>query len=358
MTKRMPKVVLILLCVIVNTVQLNAQPLSYESGVRSEIDAYVHEVMDEFGLPGVALAIIKDEEVLHKNFYGYASVEHRAPISEASIFRVYSLTKPVVAVGLFQLIEQGKLSLDDHVSKYVPALPDSWKGRQIKHLLTHSSGLPDVPSFPEIQNLSESETKSLVFSDALTSELGAIYEYNQTNFWLLQEVIEQITNESLADFIISNQFGVAPDTVFFSSDSRDIIPHRVTAYFPFTKGYTTIDHPYTQGDYTHAMNGLNITLDEFIRWNNKLLANELIRIGTRQEMWRPFPYAQSSKLFTYGWDKHVVNSRESFGFSGSLVTAYRIFPAENYSIIFLANGMGSFFDIEEIMNRLADITYK
>lgn len=338
--------------------QLNGQPIAKDTLVSASIDEYVHEAMNEFGLPGVALAVIRDGDVVHKNFYGYASLEHRAPIHEESIFRVYSLTKPIVSVGIFQLIEQGKLSLEDPVSQYVSSLPESWKGRQIKHLLSHSSGLPDIPSFPEIQNLSESEATSQAFSSMITSKPGATYEYNQTNFWLLKEIVEKIQGEPLEDFIITNQFGAAPDTVFFSSDSRDIIPHRVTAYFPFTKGYTTIDHPYTQGDYTFAMNGLNITLDEFIQWNNKLLSDKLIRNDTRLEMWEPFPYTESAKLFAYGWDKHVVNSRESFGFSGSLVTAYRIFPEEDYSIIFLANGLGTFFDIEDIVNRLADISYK
>ena len=295
---------------------LMGQPAANSTALNKDIDAYVNDVMATFGIPGVALAVIKDGTVAHKQYYGYANLEHRVPMSEESIFRVYSLTKPVVSVGVFQLIEQGTLRLEDRVSLYVPSLPDSWNTRQIKHLLSHSSGLPDIPSFPEIQNLSASEATSLAFAGSITAVPGATYAYNQSNFWLIQEIIEHVQEEPLEDFILSNQFGVSPDTAFFSADSRDIVQHRVTPYFPFTKGHITIDHPYTQGDYTFAMNGLNITLNEFIRWHKKLMSDALIQPMTRQKMWQPFPYSQSPKRFAYGWDKHVVDGRESVGFFG------------------------------------------
>ena len=321
--------------------------------LSNELDAYVDEVMTAYGMPGVDFAVIKDGEVIHKKNYGLANLEHQVPVSENSIFRVYSLTKLMVISGLFQLVEQGKLSLEDKVTDYVDDLPATWHHLQIKHLITHSSGLPDMAPIPVFQDLSEDEAKARVFAEPLRAEAGNVYDYNQTNFWLLKEIIERVTTMPMDQFLLENQFSTAPDTAFFSVDSRDIIRNRVTAYFPFAKGYTTIEHPYLQGDYAYAMNGLNITLDAFLHWSQQLRGDAIMKPATRAKMWEAFPYAASDKLFTYGWDMRPVQGHNSYGFSGSLVTAYRVFPDDDLSIIFLANGMRDFFNIEDIMNTIA-----
>ena len=255
---------------------VQAQQHEFNRAIAQDIDAYVRGVMDAYEIPGVSLAIVKDGNIIHQNNYGYANLEHRVPISNSSIFRVYSLTKLFVAVSVFQLIEEDKLSLEDPISMYVPSLPSNWQAIQIKHLLSHSSGLPDMAPIPEFQDLTKAEAKARVFSQHIKFQPGESYDYNQTGFWLLKEIVEQATDMSLQDFIISTQFDVDPDTVFFSADSRDIIHNRATAYFPFVKGYQTIEHPYLQGDYAYAMNGLNITLNEFINWDERLRDHQLI----------------------------------------------------------------------------------
>ena len=85
--------------------------------------------------------------IFRKNF-GNANLEHNVPIKDNSIFRVYSLTKLPIAVAIFQLIEQEKISIKDAIGKYLSNIPESWKTIQIQHLLTHSSGLPKMRSFP------------------------------------------------------------------------------------------------------------------------------------------------------------------------------------------------------------------
>lgn len=322
-----------------------------------DVDAYIIEALNAYEIPGVTLAIIKDGNTIHKNNYGYANLEHRVPVSDTSIFRIYSLTKLFIAVGIFQLIEEGKLNLEDPISAYVSSLPPEWEEIQIKHLLSHSSGLPDMSPIPEFQDLNKEEAKAKVFSQHIKFNPGDSYDYNQTGFWLLHETLEHVTGKPLQEFIVSNQFEENQDTVFFSSDSRDIILNRATAYFPFVKGYQTIEHPYLQGEYAYAMNGVNITLSEFINWDNKLRENQLIREETKAAMWATYPYSKSNKVFAHGWDMHSSNGTTSYGFSGSLVTAYRTFPEENMSIIFLGNGMGQWFDIEDIMDRIASLVF-
>ncbi|MEO0471058.1 MAG: serine hydrolase domain-containing protein [Bacteroidota bacterium] len=323
--------------------------------IRADIDTYVNTVLQRYGLPGAAVAVVHKGKLIHRQNYGFANLEHQVPVSEQSIFRIYSLTKLFVAVAAFQLIEAGKLSLEDKVSEYVDDLPEDWQTIQIKHCLTHSSGLPDMSPIPEFQDLTEAEAKAKVFAQRLSFPPGERYQYNQTNFWLLDQIIERLSGKPMADFVLEGQGLSETDTAFFSSDSRDIIRNRATAYFPFTKGYPTIDHPYLQGDYAYAMNGMNITLDALMAWDKKLHQSTFLNEKSLSTMWAPFAYSGSDKVFAYGWDKRILNGHDSYGFSGSLVTAYRTFPEENLRIFFLANGTSSFFDIEDIINHLASL---
>jgi len=320
---------------------------------NTKIDQYIQSLMQRQGIPGVALAVVKNNKILHKKNYGYANLEHQVPVTDQSIFRVYSLTKLIVSVGIFQLIEQGKLRLEDKISQYVSNLPKDWQAVKIKHLLSHSSGIPDMAPIPSFKDLTEQQAKEKVFAQDCKFTPGTQYDYNQTGFWLLKQVIEKIEKTSVANWIMQHQFRSSCDTAFFSSDSRDIVRYRATPYFPFTKRTLTLDHSYLQGDYAHAQNGLNISLNEFIKWDNRLHQNKLLKKASKKLMWQNYPYTNSSKIFTYGWDKHAVDGYTSYGFSGSLVTAYRIFPAKNISIILLSNGLTRFYNIENAMNSIA-----
>lgn len=352
------RILLLLSCVGLSISGLAQQNNNLPTSPLSEkIDQYIQRIQKRHDVPGVALAIIKDGKVIHRKNYGYANLEHRVPVSDQSLFRLYSLSKPIVVVGLFSLIEKGKISLEDKISEYMTGLPETWQGIQIKHLLSHSSGLPDMGQpYDEVKNLSEEAQKQRVFALPLHFEAGENYEYNQTNFWLLQRIMEKVSQTSLSEFITKNQFTPAKDTVFFSSDARDIIPHRATPYYPFEKpGVLTITHPHYAGDYSYAMNGLHLSLNDFIAWDKKFSQQQLISQASIDKMWENFPYGDPRDVFTYGWGTYPINGHSSYGFSGSGSTIYRIFPEDNVSIIFLANGFSSWYNMGMMVNYIAHL---
>lgn len=322
---------------------------------NQEISAYVDHIIKRHQIPGVSLAIIKNDSILMQEHFGKANLEHNVSLTDKSIFRVYSLTKLPVAIAIFQLIEKDKLSLEDEISKYVDSLPETWNSVQIQHLITHSSGLPKTRRFPDIKKMTETQIQNLIFKEKLLFEKGEKYDYNQTNFWLLQKIIEKVSGESISDFILKNQYEKEGENMFFSSNSKQVVQNRVTGYFPFETGTIQIDHPALVGDYMLAANGLNITLNEFMKWDKKLKENQLLQPETKAKMWQTFNYKKSDKIFTNGWDKRIINKHISYGFSGSLVTAYRIFPDDDLSIVFFANGLGNYFNIENIINHIVSL---
>ncbi|MEO1451284.1 MAG: serine hydrolase domain-containing protein [Bacteroidota bacterium] len=334
---------------------LAASELSDEQ-VRAELDAFVEGITQQCGIPGISMAVIKNGTVLYRRNHGFANLEHEVPISNHSIFPLYSLTKPIVSVSIFQLIESGKLSLEDAISTYLDSLPQSWQQIKIKHLLSHSSGLADmVGKNPyELRDLTEKEARERIYSIPPVSAPGKEYQYMQTNYWLLKNILEKASGSSLSDFIIQQQFPDSlQDQVLFSSDARDIIRHRITPYFPWLKGELCIDLPYTNGDYFLATNGLHVTMDAFIAWDRMLNENKLLSPETRKAMWVSFPYEASDKEFGYGWGKYAHQDSYGYGFSGSMSTIYRTFPEQNLSIIFLTNGFTHMYSQDRLMEGLA-----
>ena len=318
-----------------------------------KVDDYINTIMNRHKIPGAALAIIQDGKVTHKKYYGKTSLVHNVPVTDKTIFRIYSTTKLFVATGIFKLIEDGKLSLEDDVIKYVDGLPKTWHKLKVKHLLTHSSGLPDMAPFWKFQNLNEEQAKEVVFNEEIKSQPGVEYSYNQTNFWLLQKIIEKTSGQKFEDFILNHQFAEKPKDVLFNADSRDIIPNRTLPYFPFAKNRIQIDVSYS-GDYLMSANGLNITLDEFIKWNSKFDKDVFLKRETRDLMWTPFKY-KTPRKFAYSWGIYPLNNRISYGFTGGLVTGFRKIPKDKIAIIFLTNGFDRFFQVDTVIDYVAGI---
>ena len=211
----------------------------------------------------------------------------------------------------------------------------------------------------ELRDLNEAEAKERVYGLPLRFDVGVKYDYNQTNFWLLKEVIEKVTEMELSDFIFKTQFpNSTPDNVLFSSDAREIVKNRATPYFPWIKGKLMIDLTYTNGDYFYACNGFHLTLEEFIKWDKRLENNELISEDSKNRMWQLFPYLHSDKSFSYGWEATMINEKRGYGFSGAMSTFYRVYPSENLSIIFLSNGFSKMYNQDAFTDTLVEMILK
>jgi len=110
----------------------------------TEINHYIQNIMSEQKIPGLALAITYNGKVIKKETYGLASIEYNVPVTDSSTFWMASVSKHFTATAIMQLFEKGILDLDDDIHKHLPDAPDYWKGITIRHLLTHTSGLPDT----------------------------------------------------------------------------------------------------------------------------------------------------------------------------------------------------------------------
>ena len=328
---------------------------------KDEIDHYIKNVIEINEIPGVALAVIKDGKVIYENYFGKANLEENKAVDKNTAFKIFSTTKLITGVGVFQLIETGKLSLEDPISKYLDNLPKEWQEIKIKNLLTHSSGLPDVVQFEDIPfSLPYAEKISLLAKKTMQFAIGNQYRYNQTNYLFLAKIIEKITGKTFEEYILKNQFPEAKSDVFFLSNFGQITPQGAVRYNYNIKNKKYEKNNYNSGPDSHSANGLNITLDEFIKWNENLDKNVYLKKETKYSMWQFFPFANNTDRFAYGWEIVPVNKILSYGFTGGNETAFRKFINNDLTIIFLSNGhkYSNLYVQSQVINHVAAIVDK
>lgn len=327
--------------------------------LERKIDTYLKEVQSANQIPGLAVAVIKNGKVIYEGYLGKSSLETNLPVNKNTLFGIFSTTKLVSTVGVFQLIEKNKLSLEDNISKYIDSLPTEWKAVKIKNLLTHSSGLPDVVRYEDIPHtLTDSEKLKKLLQKPIQFETGNQFRYNQTNYWLLTLVIEKITGNTFDDYILENQFSVGNNNVIFSSDRNELIENRATKYDYNNKLGLYTKNTVNNGIRAHSGNGLNITLTEMIQWNQNLDNNKLLSNETKSIMWSPFDFKNKKDNFLHGWAQYSVNKKASYGFSGGNVCAFRKFVDNDLTIIFLSNGY-KYFDVQDVViNHIAGLVDK
>ncbi len=126
-----------------------------------KVDEYIKSEMKKRQIPGVALAVIKDGKVVKMKGYGLANVELNVLVTPESVFDLASLTKQFTAAAIMLLVEDGKIGLDDKISKYLPNAPDAWNAITVRHLLTHTSGL-NYADLPRCVSLARPKSSSLM----------------------------------------------------------------------------------------------------------------------------------------------------------------------------------------------------
>ena len=122
-----------------------AAPMSSKA---DQIADYIATPMQRLHIPGVSLAIVRDGRVIKAQGYGFANLELKAPATKETVYEIGSNTKQFTAAAIMMLVEEGKIGLDDSITKYFSEAPQAWRGITIRHLLTHTSGIQNHVAVP------------------------------------------------------------------------------------------------------------------------------------------------------------------------------------------------------------------
>jgi CubicO group peptidase (beta-lactamase class C family) len=302
-----------------------------------------------------SVLIARDDSLLLDQGYGLADVDRKTPNTPATRFRIGSLTKQFTAVGILLLEERGKLRLDDPIKNYLPDAPAAWEKITFFHLLTHSSGIPDLTAFPEIaaaqQNPATPAELVAYFRDKpLEFQPGGNARYSNSGFILLGYLIEKISGQSYAEFLQKNIFdplgmadtgydstavAIAPRALGYATGSQGIVP----------AAYTDMTRPFSAG-------GLYSTTHDLLRWQRQLYEGKLLQPASLKKMTTPIKHGPGLGIGVgFKPRKAYLHDGGIAGFESHL--AY--YPETKTSVIVLGNldGVGT----SDIVPKLTAVAF-
>ena len=187
--------------------------------------------------PGVSVLIAKKGQIVYEKAFGSANLELNTPLQPDMVFRVGSVTKQFTAIGILQLVEQGKISLQDSIQKYIKDFPSKGATITIEHLLTHTSGIvnysnADTTRNPYIERHDVTPQQIINTFNYLPLEFkpGTKYTYSNSGYVLLAWIIEKVTGESYHSYMEKNVMIPAGLTNTYYANEKTIVPKRVRGY--------------------------------------------------------------------------------------------------------------------------------
>jgi serine beta-lactamase-like protein LACTB, mitochondrial len=256
---------------------------------------YVQSIWRSSGAPGVSAAVAVGGRMVYSEGFGYADLENLVPATGATVYDVGSVSKVMTAVAVMQLVERGKIALDDPVTKYVAGLPPQDAPITIRHILTHESGIRHYrgSDFPDDADENMKGYKSFdaaigIFkNDPLLFKPGQYYFYSSYAVNLLQGVIEKVSGVPFEDYMRANVWSPAG----MSSSSFDvperIVPRRARGYYVL-KGVTT-NQPFGDLTYKFASGGMMASVDDLARFGVAINHDLLLNAATKAQMFTPVP---------------------------------------------------------------------
>lgn len=335
-------------------------PKDYTAQKRSDsIDTFISRKMKELKIPGLQLAIIRNDKIDKLSSYGLANIEHQVSTKNNTVFSINSMTKAFVGVAIMQLQEQGKLKTEDAISKYLTDIPDSWKNITFRQLLSNTSGLPNNIDQKE-QVLGEGiESKNWEIVTTLPMEFspGEKFSYNQTGYFILGKIITQLSGVHFTKFIEDHQFKPSkmPATQF--GDSNDIIENSAGAYSTIinNNGQWINDGKLHNAFATFPLffrtaTGILSSAEDLSQWLLALQEGKLLK--DKKSITELFStiklnngtvggFNKLTNGYALGWPTVVRAEHPAAAPVGGMRSALFVYPQDHLSIIVLTNLQGS-----------------
>jgi CubicO group peptidase (beta-lactamase class C family) len=195
------------------------------------VDDYINAEMKNSRIPGLSLAVVKDGRLIRSAGYGLSNVETATPATPGTVYKVASLSKPILAAAVMLLEQQGKLGLDDKVARYLSGSPPSWQDITVRHLLSHTSGIARDPAdYHPYKEQRPSAVIESAFSMPLQFQPGEKWLYSNIGYFALAEIISKASGMPWSDFIAKQLFEPAGMASTRLTSASAIIPNRARGY--------------------------------------------------------------------------------------------------------------------------------
>jgi CubicO group peptidase (beta-lactamase class C family) len=309
---------------------------------RDTVDRFVTAEMTRQHIPGVSIAVVRSGKVTKAQGYGMADLEHEIPVTPETVFKIGSVSKQFLATGIMLLAQDGRLSIDDPISKHISNAPASWNGITIRHFLTHTSGvLREGPAFDALKVQPDSIVIRSAFDRPLEFSTGSKWQYCNVCYFTLAEIIARVSGQPWDVFMTERVFRPLGMTATRTTTTSDLVPHRA-------RGYAWRNNAYINAPELVALRPsgafLSTVLD-LAKWDAALYEDRVLTKASRTAMWTKVRLNDGSDYnYGFGWTLDAVDGHQRVHHGGSL-PGFRAemarFPDDNLTVIVLTNGDGA-----------------
>jgi CubicO group peptidase (beta-lactamase class C family) len=296
-----------------------AAGIERDSALSKEVDAAVRIQTRDQKIPGLSLAIVRNGTVIKAAGYGLANLEVGAPTKIETIFQAGSITKQFTATAVMLLVEQGKVGLDDSITKYFPEAPASWKTITIRHLLTHSSGIPDIFGSTEKtlytkgiidfhRDYTEDELAHAYFAQPLDFQPGTKWNYSNPGYQMLGFLIHRITGKYYGEFFKEHFFGPLGMSTTTIISLADVIPNRASGYEVVNGVWKNVPIWESLSTLSNAEGSLMMSVLDLAKWDAALNTEYILKRSSLEAMWTPVPLDDGS-AYPGGMGWFIANAR-------------------------------------------------
>lgn len=304
--------------VIATIILLFVAPCIAQDGTTNKVDDFVQAEMQKQRIPGVSLAVVKNGQIILAKGYGYANVEHHVPVKPETIFQSGSIGKQFTATAVMMLIEEGRINLDEKISKYLGDVPDSWQNITVRHLLTHTSGLTDYPDDFDFRR-DYTEAELLKRAQAITPAFkpGEKWQYSNLGYVTLGILIHKVSGKFYGDFLQERIFKPLGMSTTRIISEADIVPNRAAGYH-FVKNELKNQDWVSPTLNTTADGALYFTVLDMAKWDAALYGESLLKKTSLQQMWTPVRLNNSKAAdYGFGWSLGQVNGHRIIEHGGA-----------------------------------------
>lgn len=312
----------------------------------ARIDSVVQAEMTRTKTPGMSVAVERRGELILAKGYGLANVELSVPATAETVYRIGSITKQFTSAGIMQLVEAGKVSLTDEITKFLPGYPTQGHKVTVHHLLNHTSGIKSYTSLgPKFWNeaarleLADSQLVNLFKNEPFDFAPGDRWLYNNSGYYLLGMIIEAASGQPYRQYLrerLLDPHGLRNTSY---CDERPIIPHRAQGY--------EVRNGNLENDDAIGMNtpgaagAMCSTVLDLLAWTRALHAREVVNAASLRRMTTPVPLNSGAPItYGYGLGAGRLEGHRSIGHGGGIngfITQLAHYPDDGVTVAVLGN---------------------
>ena len=269
------------------------------------VDSVAGAAIAEKSVAGVSVAVVKNGRTVLAKGYGFADLENDVPASAETVYRIGSVTKQFTSAAIMRLMEQGKLSLDDTLQKFLPAFPSQGNRVTVRHLLNHTSGIKSYtslgPKWARVVRLDlvTDSLIALVANEPFDFKPGDAYRYNNSGYFLLGMIIEKLSGKPYGQYLKDEFFTPLGLKSTIYCDQAPLIKHRAQGYATQTSGGFINAEPLSMTQ-PFAAGSLCSTVTDLALWTQALSSGKVVSPASYKLMTTPGTL-NDGKPITYGF---------------------------------------------------------